>query len=478
MKVTTLRALFVLTALLACAAASPAAQKDCGRPDCGGAKPPTEGRPRTVTPAPKPPPSRPRPSPPRQNDSTPDPPPEEIKPCEAAEVLVRCGLPGCEVRVDGKLRGLTNDEGELRVEPVERGSRTIAVSKQGYEGDSRSFKLACGASETANLSLKIHPVRLRFRTTPPEAEVFFGDPPAAAGRSDAQGLFEYTAHTPRLLVTARKAGYLDDNRRVNVSPDAASREVVLTLKAIPAQLSLAANVAGARVRVDKEPPRPLTSEPVMLAPGPHRVEVDALGYAPSAFEVTTVPGEVLKRPVALERLGVSELTAQAEAALSERAYENALTLCAYVFEKDAGHSAANRVAGLVYVARQDYARAEPHLARALAGGETVELRVRRHPRESFDLLKGHDACEGLLLFGKTEIEYRGRQVATENFKVPYAQAQVAGVLLKKSVAVYLATKVSDARGKKQDYNFYSFDRELTAAGRAYLELIQRLLRPH
>lgn len=34
------------------------------------------------------------------------------------------------------------------------------------------------------------------------------------------------------------------------------------------------------------------------------------------------------------------------------------------------------------------------------------------------------------------------------------------------------------RGKKQDYNFYSFDRELAADGRPYLEMIQRILRAH
>ncbi|HEY9283112.1 MAG TPA: hypothetical protein VIP46_06625, partial [Pyrinomonadaceae bacterium] len=220
------------------------------------------------------------------------------------------------------------------------------------------------------------------------------------------------------------------------------------------------------------------AEPLALAPGAHRVEVEALGHAPAALEITAAPGETPRRSVKLERLPVAGLTARAEAAFRAGAYEDVLKLCGYVYEADPAAPAAHRLEGMVHLARQDYARAERHLAAALAGGAVVELRVRRHPRESFDPLKGHDACEGFLYLGKGEVEYRGRQVAGENFKVPYAQVQVVGVQLRKNVSAYLGTKVSDARGKKQDYNFYSFDRELTAAGRPYLEMIQRLLRPH
>lgn len=84
----------------------------------------------------------------------------------------------------------------------------------------------------------------------------------------------------------------------------------------------------------------------------------------------------------------------------------------------------------------------------------------------------------ILYLGKSEVEYRGKQITTENFKVLYAQAQIIGVQLKKSVAVYLATKIVDAHGKKQEFNFFSFDKELSQTGRPYLEMIQQLLRAH
>jgi hypothetical protein len=465
MRTVTIRALWVVLFACVCGLLPHARQKGCGRPDCGGPQP-------TPAPARSPHIIRDPVRPPRP--TTPAPPPCD----EPAQVLVKCGLPGCTVTVDGKVQGLTNEGGELLVENVPKGPRMVAISKPGYGGDSKKLTLACGENQTASLNLKSRPARLRIRTAPPEAEVFVGDPPAPVGRSDAQGVFEYVANTPRLLVTARKNGYLDDNRRVNVNPDSARQEVVLNLKAIPAQLTLAVNVSGARAGVDGGEPRPLTSEPLALAPGAHRVEVDALGYAPAALELTATPGETAKKTVSLERLPVAELTARAEATFRASAYEDVLRLCAYVFEAEPAAPAAHRLEGMVHLARQDFKQAEPHLTAALAGGQTVELRVRRHSRESFDPQKGHDACEGSLYLSKEEVEYRGRQVTGENFVVPYAQVQVSGVLLRKGVTAYLGTKVSDGRGKRQDYNFYSFDRELTAAGRPYLEMIQRLLRPH
>ena len=449
---------------------------DCGRPDCPG-----------VTRAPAAPPvAKPRKSEPRARRPAPPPAPREAAPpprepegCQqTAELVVRCGEPGCRVSIDGNFRGLTNDKGELSVENLQGGPHKIEVSKQGYKDNSRTISLQCGASEAADLGLRINPVRLRVRTAPPGADVFVNDQPVPVGRSDAAGLLELTAETHSLLIQVRKEGYFEDSRRVRVSPDAGGREIELTLKPIPAQLVVAANVAGARARVGKGDPRPLTSEPLSLAPGAHRIVVDALGYAPAAVELTAAPGETIKRSVTLARLPVAELIAQAESALRERAYETVLALCASAFEADRDAPAAHRLVGLAHVARQDFAAAAPHLARALAGGEVIQFPVRRHARESFDLLKGHDACEGWLLLGKGEVEYRGRQAAAENFRVPYAQLLVADVGLKKNVAAFLPTKVADARGRRQDYNFYSFDKELTQAGRPYLEMIRALLRPH
>ena len=244
MKLFDLRAAF-FTGLLVVGASttSNAVQNDCGRPDCSKPRRPhvwSRAQSRRAVAAhavaahPSP---RPRPGGGNTNSGGNDAAAdtraadEPSPPCEAVEVLVRRGVPGCEVKVDGLLRGLTNDKGELLVEGIAHGTRRIAISKQGYEGDKRDFKFTCNTRETANLNLRIQPVKLRIRTDPPGAEVLVNDPPASAGRTGAEGTLEYVATTPALLLQARRAGYLSDSRRILVSPADAQREVVADAQA-------------------------------------------------------------------------------------------------------------------------------------------------------------------------------------------------------------------------------------------------------
>jgi len=93
------------------------------------------------------------------------------------------------------------------------------------------------------------------------------------------------------------------------------------------------------------------------------------------------------------------------------------------------------------------------------------------------LTKGHNVCDARLILSKTELEFKSDSTPAENFKVPYDQVQIVGIQLKNRVALYLATKVNVA-GKRRDYNFYSFDQELSQSGKPYLEMIQHLLRSH
>jgi len=75
------------------------------------------------------------------------------------------------------------------------------------------------------------------------------------------------------------------------------------------------------------------------------------------------------------------------------------------------------------------------------------------------------------------MQFLSERNPNDNFKVSYDMVQVMTIQLKSSVAAYLGTKVTIA-GKRRDYNFYSYDKELSSAGKSYLEMIQRLLRAH
>lgn len=405
--------------------------------------------------------------------------PESIAECTAGEIVARCGMPGCEVYVDGGSQGLTDSSGELRI-PAESGEYSVRVTKPGYESipAQKEVNVPCGGAGPFDVKLKAQRITLRIHTNLPNCELFINNQPTPIGRSNEQGLYNYTATSPELLIEARKPGYLSANRRITVTPESAQKEIALTLKPIPAKLNLSSDVEGARAQIDNQSSYSNLSEPISLSPGPHQITVDALGYSPTTFELTMGPGETVKKSVSLQRMPISQLIAQAEAFSRERAYENVLILCQYVFEVEPAHPAAHRLAGSVYLTRQDFVKAESYFARALAGNELVTLRIRRHPREEFDLNKGHDLCEAVLILGKSEVEFRGLRAPADNFKVSYSQIQVIGMQLKKNVAVYLSNKVTDVRGKRQDFNFYSFDKELTQSGKAYLEMLQRLLRAH
>jgi len=433
---------------------------------CPDGKPPPCNPKPTPTPAPKPPAPPP----------TPPPPP----PCYEANLDVNCGLPGCVVSLSGaRSSSLTaGQEGRVRFADIPRGRYTVAVSKPGYEGNSLTVQLGCGEEKSVELRLRIRPMTLRLRTTPPQCEILIDG--QTKGQSDAQGAFSLQVTDSALKIEARKEGYLSMTKGLQLEPGKSEPEIALTLNPIPAMLTISANLDNAQVRVDQQTEQRAVNEEIALPPGRHQLTVEALGHKPVTLEVNLAPGAKEKRSVKLDRLPLAELAQQAEAAYRSRAYASVLKLCGYMFEADAASPIAHRLAGLARLAEQNYRAAEPHLARALAGGETISLPVRRHLRENFDPSRGHDVCQAVLVLGKTEVEFRGLQIAAEDFKVPYSQAQMLRLETRGSGdrALALSVKITLAGGRKRDYSFFSPDKEISLDGKPYLEMLQRLLQAH
>jgi hypothetical protein len=396
--------------------------------------------------------------------------------CEDGEIVVRCTVPGCVVTLDQKQTAAADAAGEARFRAA-KGRHTVVAAKPQHEAEAREVPLDCGKTETVELSPKPKAVSLRIRTSLPECDIYVNNSPSPVGKSDAKGVFEYRVIPSPLLVQARKKGYLSEMQRLTVSAGEAVREVAIALEPIKASLSVSANVEGARVSVDGGAEIKPAREKLLLTPGKHQITVDALGYVPVTFEVNPAPDEKIAKPLTLERLPVPELMSQAERLYELRAYRDVLTLSEYALESDAANGPAHRLAGLTHMIQQDYRSAGAHLEKALSANETVRLQVRRHPGETFDLTKGHNDCVAVLILNKSEVELQARNAA-ENFKVGYGQVELTGVQLKKNVALYLGTKVTATRGRRREYNFYSFDNELSQTGRPFLNMLQLLLRPH
>lgn len=418
------------------------------------------------------------PRPPRRNPAPGNPRPViPAAVCEDSDLVVVCGMPGCEITLNGKDRSITDDLGGITFQVEGNQSYEVRVTKPGYEPfKPEKKKVGCDDQQEVKASLIAKPVALRIRTQPASCEVYLDGQKQSSG-SDDQGLFPYVMSKPTVLVEARKKGYLSATKSINLVPELAGCEILLVLDPISAKVKLSANVEDARVVVDGQRSAKPINERILLSPGNHALVIDALGYTPVKLEFGVAPDESLTREVTLERLPLPSLQSQAAALFQTRAYDDVLKLCGYIFEVDRANATANQLAGLTYLERGELGRAAGYLEQALAGDQQVRLNVRRHPGEKFELNKGHDACAALLIIGKTGVEFQGLRNAVDNFKITFDQVQVIGVQMKSNVAPYLNTKVTVA-GRKRDFNFYSYDKELSAAGRPYLEMIQRLLRPH
>jgi hypothetical protein len=467
------------------------AQGPCGGKPCPVIKvvqpppPPGPRLPGPRNPGPKNPgPKLPGPKPtPKPSEPTP---PNTV--CEDSDLVVVCGMPGCKIVLEGKqsARGpfktlstvVTDDLGGYTFQVLGEHFYRAKVSKDGYnsfESDVRN--VTCDDQQEIKASLLAKPVMLRVRTDPPEADIYLEGQKQPYGKSDASGLFSYLQKQQTLLIEARKPGYLAATRNVYLAPEIGAREILLSLEPIKAVLRITSNIETARATVDTEAASKSVTEKILLAPGKHTVSVKALGYAPVEFEVTVRPEETVTKDLKLERLPIVTLLDQAGLFYSRHAYDDVVKLAQFILEADAANAAANRLLGFVYLERADLATAQSRFDLALAGGESVALRVRRHEGEKFELSKGHNTCDAQLILGKNELEFKSARSPLDNFKVPYSQVQITGIQLKNNVASYLKTKVT-VNGKGRDYNFYSFDRELSQAGKPYLEMIQRLMRAH
>ncbi len=393
--------------------------------------------------------------------------------CADSEILVRCDLPECKVLLDGKSKGITNLNGELQF-PAANGKRNIVVSRNGYETAQTTATVSCGELKTVSIKLKAKPFEVKLKTNLPNCDVLINDPPELIGKTNDYGAFSFTARSETVYIQAKKTGYLSDSK--SVSALSAQKEVLLSLKPMPARVFISANARNAFAQADGDEKLFETSEPFSVKPGRRKVVITALGFKPLMLEMDLQPNQRVEKTVSLERLPVGEMLVQAEQFLREKSFDKTIQLARYVLETEPNNGAANSLIGTIYLEKQNYAEAELFLLKAIDGDETIVLNIRRHLGEKFELSAVHGAvCEGQLRIGKNEIEYRGTTSAAENFKVPYGQFQILGLQVKKNTALSLSLKVTNEKGSKKDYNFFSRERELSQDGKFYLGLIQRLL---
>jgi tetratricopeptide (TPR) repeat protein len=393
---------------------------------------------------------------------------------EDGSIVLQCGTPNCTVTLNKQFIGSTDSNGEMHF-TAHSGIMNLTVSKAGYKSSSAEVRLGCGETKAVTLKPFAPLLQVRVHTSPPNTEVRINQ--VLQGRSNDVGLLVFNAAPERTLLVVSKPGYLSDTQILDLAPQTTPREIAVALMPIPAKLLLQMQdgIEGVRLAVDETMARYDAREPLQLAPGPHRIMVEALGYAPDTIEVTAVAGGSESRVVNLLRLSPADLRAQAEDSYRAKLFAEVYTLCKYLLEAEPQAAFAHRLMGLSYLAQGAYPQAEQHLKMALDGNETFTLNVRRHPGEKFDMQKLHTNCPATLTFRKNEVAFKGLAQSADDFQVPYGQVQIKNIQIRYNTVVFLDTSVTMSKGKRKEFNFYSYDNELSQSGRPYLELLGRLL---
>jgi hypothetical protein len=393
---------------------------------------------------------------------------QTVETCSESDLLIRCGSPECNISIDGKPQGITNLNGELQLS-VPIGRRKITVNKNGYEPLQSTVVTSCGELAVADLKLKPKPYQIKLKTNLPECDIFINDPPVLIGKTDLKGNFIFTGTTATVFVQARKTNYLSESK--NISPETAQKEILFDLRPIPSRIILNVNVPNAFAQISGEEKLYDTREPFLLEAGRRNLTVSALGYKPFSIEIDVQANQRIEKNITLELLSTSEIISLAEKFHNEEAFAKSIQLSQLVLKNEPQNASANRLMGMILLEKQNYLEAESYLIKAIDGGEIISFKIRRHFGEKFELNSGHGKiCEGLLLVGKSQIEFRGFGNTAENFNVPVSQIQIVGLQLRKNTAISLSIKVV-----KKEYNFFSRENELSQSGKSYLEMIQRLM---
>lgn len=135
----------------------------------------------------------PKPATPQRDRSPKQPGPRR---CEYVSFVVSCGVPNCEISLDGeppKIAG-ANGESEFR---AEAGPHRVRITKAGYDSlEDLTVVPTCQKPGPFRFPIKPLQSLLRIRTQPAEAEISINSNPQ--GKSDAQGAFTIQTSLPTL----------------------------------------------------------------------------------------------------------------------------------------------------------------------------------------------------------------------------------------------------------------------------------------
>ncbi len=204
------------------------------------------------------------------------------------------------VWIDGKEAGTS----ENQITGVPAGQHSVTLKATGYFDHTEQLTFAAGLpSELKGVRLRKTTATLRVEMVEPAvATVFIGGRERGTTANPLAGL-----PPGETEVVLRAEGYRERRERVTLEAD---KETVLAssrLEALPATLTVTANILGAEIVVDGAVVGTTTSEAdaFEVAPTATRLEVRRSGYSPFAQRLTLRPGGSAEVSVNLSRVQVA-----------------------------------------------------------------------------------------------------------------------------------------------------------------------------
>jgi hypothetical protein len=136
-------------------------------------------------------------------------------PALLAELSVNSFMPGCEVLIDGQVRGTTNGTGVLQIPGLKPKDYRVVVRKRGYEELPRTVTLGPGIK--ASEEFRLTPLNVSFTVSVTNVADARIDISNGVGSYEGQAVASVRPGT--YIITVKKAGFRSETRTVEVRPN-------------------------------------------------------------------------------------------------------------------------------------------------------------------------------------------------------------------------------------------------------------------
>jgi len=298
---------------------------------------------------------------------------------------------------------------------------------------------------------------LSVRTSPPGCDVLIDG--KRRGSTNPDGFLNVAGlKQGRYVVIARRAGYADDQKIIDVY-GGTNQQVSFALRVGAVALSVSTNVPGARIEIQNVGSFN-GSASTQVQPGRYTVTASKPGYGRASRDVDVMVGKPASVTLTLSRITPEEVLAQAEKDFSNRSYSTVIPAGLDLMRNQPDSPRLNFLVGQSYYQSQQFAESVPYLVKAIGLGELVSIQIKHHKRDGMSLGTLNKLCPGELTFQQDKFKYSGS--CGGDFESPYGKILALKPEPLNGGRLHLEVGIPDKKNKDKDekYNFHVYQADV------------------